>query len=61
MFHSKGRNQMLIYNRNRDYSYEGELTKDVEKLLRKRQKAYFKAVIVGTGFEIHEEVKTQNW
>ena len=53
--------QMLVYDKSRDYLWEGDITPEVKKFLKGRDKAYFNAKVVNTKFEIHEEVKTQNW
>lgn len=58
---SEGTHMMLIYDKSKDVFYENEITKDIKKLLGKRQKAYFNAKIVNTKIQIYDEVKTQKW
>lgn len=61
---SDGASHCLIYDKKRDVLYQTsdpKETKPLLKLLKGRDKAYFKAAIVDTKIQVYEEVTTQNW
>lgn len=53
--------QMLVYNQNRKYLLETDMTPEVKKLLGDRPKAYFEAQVKNNNFIIGKEVPAQNW
>lgn len=58
--------QMLVYNKSRRYLYQADATEEVEKLMGKELKKYFKVKLIDDGLgnkqiQLHNEVKCQDW
>jgi hypothetical protein len=54
--------QMLIYDKNRKYTFQSDISDDVKSILNGRLKAYFNAGINDDNMlEIREEVESQEW
>jgi hypothetical protein len=53
--------RVLVYNKDRSFTYEGGINADMIKVLAGRPKAYFKAKMTPEGLEIDEEVPAQDW
>lgn len=58
---TEAKRQVLVYDESRKYRYEAEATKEIEKMMKGRLKAYFAARMNGTQIEILDEVQQQNW
>lgn len=53
--------KVLIYNKNRSFIYEGNLTAEVERFVKYRHKIYAKARVVDGRLEIIRRVKDESW
>lgn len=61
LFTNEEEPQMLIYNKSKSVFYQAPLIPEVKELLGDRPKAYFKAKLVDSLIELHEEIKPQKW
>jgi len=55
------RPQVLVYNKDKSVMWEGDLTKEVEALMKNETKAYFEAKLEGTKVVIGSRVSEQCW
>lgn len=67
-FDSEGRTMMLVYDKKREYEFEGEATKEVIKKMGKEPKKFFNAELIpdpnkkdAKRIVILNEAKWQNW
>lgn len=58
--HPEGQ-QILIYNKSRNVSWDQTVTPEFKKLLRGRPKAFFHAKLVDTKIMIGQEAEWQSW
>lgn len=56
-----GKQQVLVYDQTRKYSFESDVTEDVKELMKGRLKVYFAARMNGSQIEILDEVEEQDW
>lgn len=56
-----GKPQMLMYNEDRSFMFQSDLSKDIRNLLNGRNKAYFEAEMAGTELNMLDEVEAQGW
>jgi hypothetical protein len=64
LFDSTGATSVMIYDETREFmyqSYKPEEVVPIVELLGERPKAYFKAEVVDTKFNILEEVEAPDW
>ena len=56
-----GSQQVLVYDKTREYVFESDATEDVRQLMKGRLKVYFAARMNGSQIEILDEVDEQDW
>jgi len=56
-----GKQQVLVYDKTREYTFESEATEDVKQMMKGRLKVYFAARMNGSQIEILDEVDEQEW
>lgn len=58
---SDGGKQMLVYDRRKNWFYQGPMTAEVKTALGRRKKGYFHATIKGTVIAIGDKAPGQDW
>jgi hypothetical protein len=58
---SEAVDQVLIYNRERSYEYQGDLSDELREFMRKRLKMFVFCHIEGTEFVVEGETNWRSW